>query len=664
MVEATCCPRCRAELSADAPDGLCPECLLQRVLEDRPETEERSAARAPAPSFVPPTPAELGRHFPQLEFLALLGQGGMGAVYKARQTKLDRLVAVKILPPEVAGAPAFAARFAREAQALARFNHPHIVTVYDFGEGDVDGLYSFTMEYVDGQNLRELLQGGVLPPAQTLAIVQQLCDALQYAHDEGLVHRDIKPENILLDKKGRVKIADFGLAKLVGLTPTYLTLTGTDQVMGTLLYMAPEQMQRSHTVDHRADLYSLGVVLYEMLTGELPLGRFAPPSHKAAVDASVDPIVLRALAREPAERYQDAGSFKRDVETALGPTSSGAQDRRLWSRGKPAWPGAGFTIKTGLGHFTGLISRDEDALVLEFDYPNRLAWAHIFTVTNVKSFFKDANQPQKVRIPLHEIGSLSNGWGWGEPPVSLILKTTHLAAVAGIPSSQQGQLQFAIARPDRPAARRLVDSIERDLGVVRPPFDPGKVRAQVRGPAVGFLVTGLLTLVFWCAFLPAMPYMMNDLPPTLDANAVLSVLIPLVVLLADLVSGTLIAGAVQMLRLRGYVLAAAAAIVAMVPWSPAWLLGLPCGIWACIVLGRPEVAQALLHDRRTGLAPVSPTKPRGAVVGWAVSVFRSMAGYLMPTLPGRKNAASEPPVEPSSPENPERGPTVNYPRQG
>src|SRR6202035_4233661 len=119
--------------------------------------------------------------------------------------------------------------------------------------------------------------------------------------------------------KGRVKIADFGLAKQVGLTPAYLTLTGTHEVMGTLFYMAPEQMRRSHTVDHRADLYSLGVVLYEMLTGELPLGRFAPPSHKAAVDQRVDPIVLRAQAREPAERYQDAGSFKRDVETALRP---------------------------------------------------------------------------------------------------------------------------------------------------------------------------------------------------------------------------------------------------------------------------------------------------------------------------------------------------------
>ena len=249
------------------------------MIDGRQETEDHPAGRSPAPGFVPPVPAELALHFPQLEILGLLGQGGMGAVYKARQTKLDRLVALKILPPEVARDPAFAERFIREARSLGRLNHPQIVTVHDFG--DVDGLYYFTMEYVDGRNLRDLLQEGPLPAAQARLLALQTCDALQYAHDEGLVHRDIKPENILLDRKGRVRIADFGLAKLVGLTPTYLTLTGTHEVMGTLLYMAPEQMKQAHSVDHRADLYSLGVILYEMVTGELPLGRFAPPSRSS-----------------------------------------------------------------------------------------------------------------------------------------------------------------------------------------------------------------------------------------------------------------------------------------------------------------------------------------------------------------------------------------------
>src|SRR5207302_8666121 len=250
--------------------------------------------------------------FPQLEMLRLIGQGGMGAVYQARQPKLDRLVAVKILPPEVARDPGFTERFSREARSLARLNHPNIITIFDFGK--TDGLYYFTMEYVDGKNARELLEAGELLPPLALKIIPQVCDALQYAHDEGFVHRDIKPENILLDKKGRVKIADFGLARLIGLTPTYLTLTGSQQVMGTLYYMAPEQMKRSHSVDHRADLYSLGVVFYEMLTGELPVGRFAPPSHKARVDGRLDSIVLRALSREPEHRYQDAAELKKDVE--------------------------------------------------------------------------------------------------------------------------------------------------------------------------------------------------------------------------------------------------------------------------------------------------------------------------------------------------------------
>src|SRR5262249_10239250 len=148
------------------------------------------------------------------ELLELLGQGGMGAVYKARQPHLDRLVAVKVLSPELGRDPAFAERFTREARALAKLSHPHVVAVYDFGKAGE--LCYFIMEYVDGANLRQLMAGGRLSPSETLAIVPQICDALQYAHQEGIVHRDIKPENILLDRKGRVKIADFGLARLVG----------------------------------------------------------------------------------------------------------------------------------------------------------------------------------------------------------------------------------------------------------------------------------------------------------------------------------------------------------------------------------------------------------------------------------------------------------------
>ena len=306
------CPECGTALPADSPEGLCPRCLLGSGLVS-PSPTPPTGGTTPYPgAFTAPTPAELAPHFPQLEILELIGQGGMGAVYKARQTKLDRLVAVKILPPEWGRDPAFAERFGREARALARLNHPHIVAVHDFGE--TAGLYYLVMEFVDGVNLRQALQAGPLPPAQALAVVPQICDALQYAHEEGIVHRDIKPENILLDRRGRVKIADFGLAKLLNRSRAEFTLTGSRQVMGTLDYMAPEQRQSPLEIDHRADIYSLGVVFYEMLTGELPLGRFAPPSQRAAVDVRLDEVVFRALETDPGRRYQSVGAVKTDVE--------------------------------------------------------------------------------------------------------------------------------------------------------------------------------------------------------------------------------------------------------------------------------------------------------------------------------------------------------------
>src|SRR5207248_3444841 len=151
-----------------------------------------------------------------------------------------------------------------------------------------------------------------LTPVAALAVVPQLCDALEYAHSQGVVHRDVKPENILLTRDGRVKIADFGLAKVAD--PAGVSLTGTRQAMGTPHYMAPEQWERPGEVDHRADIYALGVVLYELLTGELPLGRFDPPSQKIKLDIRIDDVVLRALAKEPDRRYQHAGQVKTDLE--------------------------------------------------------------------------------------------------------------------------------------------------------------------------------------------------------------------------------------------------------------------------------------------------------------------------------------------------------------
>lgn len=272
-------------------------------------------------AFEPPSLLELEVVFPQFEILELIGQGGMGAVYKVRQRQLDRVVALKILPPGIGGDAAFADRFAREAKALAKLNHPGIVTIHEFGCSG--GLYFIVMEFVDGVNLRQLLKGGRISPREALAIVPQICDALQFAHDLGIVHRDIKPENLLIDRRGRVKVADFGLAKLVGGDPDEEAAavfaggslqTEGGKVMGTPRYMAPEQIERPAEVDHRADIYALGVVFYQMLTGELPGERLDAPSRKVSVDVRLDEIVLRALEKDPELRFQQASVMKTRVE--------------------------------------------------------------------------------------------------------------------------------------------------------------------------------------------------------------------------------------------------------------------------------------------------------------------------------------------------------------
>ncbi len=270
--------------------------------------------------FTPPTLEELSEIFPRFEILELIGKGGMGAVYKVRQPELDRIVAMKILPPAIGLSPAFASRFTREAKALAKLNHPGIVTIHESGQEG--GLYYILMEYVDGVNLRQLLTNGRISPREAMAIVPQICDALQFAHDQGIVHRDIKPENLLLDRLGRVKVADFGIAKLIGnddpaATATHTmeaTLTDGGKAMGTPQYMAPEQTGSPTEVDHRADIFALGVVFYQMLTGELPEKDLKAPSRKISLDVRLDEIVLRALENDPALRFSNVTEMKTRIE--------------------------------------------------------------------------------------------------------------------------------------------------------------------------------------------------------------------------------------------------------------------------------------------------------------------------------------------------------------
>lgn len=340
------CPTCGAALDAEGVSG-CPRCLMLAAMQ--PTAHPEGAERTPSPSL-----AAVSAAFPQLEVLELIGQGGMGCVFKARQPQLNRFVALKILPEALSRDAAFAGRFTREAQALAALSHPNIVTIHDFGQtgkGDVPVVASgpgsdadlgaprffyLLMEFVDGVNLRQALRGGRFTPEQALAIVPPLCDALQFAHERGIVHRDIKPENLLLDKDGRIKIADFGIARMLAASgaadsqppapgaatnpaagqptpPSFVT--ADNSITGTPGYMAPEQKSTPQKVDSRADIYSLGVVFYEMLTGELPADKLQPPSRKVQIDVRLDEIVLRALEKTPELRYQTAGEMRTLVET-------------------------------------------------------------------------------------------------------------------------------------------------------------------------------------------------------------------------------------------------------------------------------------------------------------------------------------------------------------
>jgi len=663
MAEKVLCPGCRAELSSDAPFGLCPECLYQQAMEKPRNGRDDEVRRSPSQGFVPPTPAELARYFPQLEIIELLGQGGMGAVYKARQPKLDRLLAVKILPPEVARDPAFSERFTREARSLARLNHPNIVTIYDFGQAD--GLYYFTMEYVDGNNARDLLNTGKLPPPLALRIVPQVCDALQYAHDEGIVHRDIKPENILVDKKGRVKIADFGLARLVGLTPTYLTLTGSQEVMGTLYYMAPEQMNRSHHVDHRADLFSLGVVFYEMLTGEIPVGRFAPPSHKARVDSRLDPIVLRALAREPEERYQDAGQMKKDVDqVSSGVMDPGAAGARVFAQApvRGNWPSVRFTIRHTSwwgGHVRGEIYRDDRNVILEFQ---------------ADSVWGGRGETRETRIPIANIVAIScqtQSWpgmrdDWGvvigakighvkkgkrKPgsrwlPTEIVIKVSDPSLLADLPIGKAGRGRLRVEWGDQEAARELVESIVRPAGsygesgrndtaeMPRRPPDPKKIRLEVIPPAIGLVLTAAFAVVSSVGLAVVGLERLETVPWINRTEVALAALAVLPIATA---TGYLFVGALEMIRMRSYPFALAAGVLAVIPWSPAWILGLPFGIWALTILAKPEVREVF----RSGLAQ-SAGPPAG---GGIASFFKSFGGYFLPTFAGSRPRPSGPVLE-------------------
>ncbi|MEI6673553.1 MAG: protein kinase [Verrucomicrobiota bacterium] len=252
------------------------------------------------PSFNDPSLEDLGRLLPAFDIEGLVAKGGMGAVYKAKQRSLARDVAIKILPREFGSDPLFRQSFETEARAMARLNHPNLIGVYD--SGAVDGMLYIVMEYVPGKSLYHSSYGRQVDPVQAAQLIQGICAGLGHAHENGIIHRDIKPANILLTAKVEPKIGDFGLARLV-------ESDGSGLVMGTPGYTAPEVIHHPHFADRRSDLYAVGVILYELVTGHGQESGAPPPSSRCGCGPGIDVIWRRATHEDPACRYQDAHAF-------------------------------------------------------------------------------------------------------------------------------------------------------------------------------------------------------------------------------------------------------------------------------------------------------------------------------------------------------------------
>ena len=275
--------------------------------------------------FIAPEIDQLAPLFPGYEIQSLIATGGMGAVYCAVQKSLDRTVAIKILPREFSNDAAFCAGFEAEAKAMARLNHPNLIGVYDFGE--VDGMLYIVMEFVPGKSIFHSAHGIAIDPMEVIRLVTGICNGLAHAHENGILHRDIKPSNILLDLNAQPKIGDFGLAR-----PIETKIQEGEEIFGTPHYTAPEVVNSPQSVDFRADIFSVGVLLHELLTGRLPAEDQRPASVIARCDIRFDAIIRRATNPLPEMRYASASEISRDLH-AIAASKSPMPAR-------PAGPGA------------------------------------------------------------------------------------------------------------------------------------------------------------------------------------------------------------------------------------------------------------------------------------------------------------------------------------
>ncbi|MDX1925774.1 MAG: serine/threonine-protein kinase [Pirellulaceae bacterium] len=565
-MQAVRCEKCGNSFDTDSG---CQVCLLQLGL---------SKANANVAVGNLPSITELNSSFPQLEITRLIGRGGMGAIYQARQMSLDRDVALKLIAKEVSQDPTFVERFEREAKTLAKLSHPNIVTVYDFGYTS-SGVAYLIMEFVDGINLREAMSSRSVGPEDALDIVATTCRALEYAHSRGVIHRDIKPENILLGEDGSLKVVDFGIAKIVDDSVRTPTLTATRQVLGSLHYLAPEQLESPDQVDHRVDLYALGVVFYELLTGELPLGRYEPPSvMHSRIDKRVDSVVLKSLSRKPINRFQTAREFGTEVQqlkaaqpnlhsqiAQVPPPLPNTQADPLQPVSVPFNCDFPFTYDTmgGFAEALGMVYANEHALCIEFRTRDKLMGVFKSRLHLIEIPFGKITRCELIR---------------GVFSAKLVVSANSLSVLSELPNSEAGFVELHVKRSNVAAAKRLLKAIGfgKDEGEVQRTEPIFGTEAHTQQSIFGglMILSGIANLGGLAIGQVINANAAHTSTASLAIGAiVLSVLIGPVALI-QLVGGVL-NFVLPMKSLNGVL-----TVMSLLPIAPAWLLSVPAAIWA------------------------------------------------------------------------------------
>lgn len=597
-MQSVTCPECEKNLDSS---GSCPACLLKLAASVAPEPTPDAAP------FAMPTPEELNDQFPQLEVTRLIGRGGMGAIYHARQTALDRDVAVKLIARELSGDTAFLDRFDREAKALAKLSHPNIVTVFDYGHTQAGGAY-LAMEFVDGTNLRDLIKQSAVSRNDALELISNICRALQYAHSKGVVHRDIKPENILLSHEGTVKLADFGIAKILDESVKTPTLTATRQVLGSLHYLAPEHMEAPESVDHRVDLYALGVVLYELLTGELPLGRFEPASSLVPdVDHDVDEIINKAMSRKPSERYQSAAELAEAVDNVRAAVAVKTHSQHAGGRvGKNV--SVPFTADTlgGFAEAVGMLHASGDKLTAEFRMRDAI-WGGVKSQTHV------------VEIPRENLTRLELN-----PSVfsaKLAISTETITQLGELPNAETGVVELKIKRSDTPYAKQLLQNLGYASNLPKYYGVSDGNESNRLFFAVMLFVCAALNMGFLAAIITAAAF-------EIHGGEKAAVIIAMSMLYTPIFVVQIVAAACN-LAARPKGISLAATVLSMIPITPAWLLSFPLAIWARRWLIEKEPPQNAQRAQiaASGMAGAgqadAPTKSWGATTMMFIRETRS-----------------------------------------